>query len=475
MLEQIARAFAESEPTAEYWILRLVEDTTHVLTVRQNIVEPPYTHHDAGAMLTVLDGGGIGYGATCDLTPQGLSRAFKAARSWARATAVNTLLVPGDYPRLVSQGNYHYPGEIPWDSWSLSQKVELLQEACAGLKAGDAIVDWYAYVSHTRRESVLVSGHGGWIEQSMATIQPVLGSVANRGADTQSRSLGRDSLRQGGLEHFERIEYLSQSPRIAAEALELLDAPTCPSGPNMLVLMPSQVVLQVHESIGHPLELDRILGDERNYAGTSFVTPDMFGHYRYGSSLLNVTFAPDVPGQAASYRFDDDGTAAEKAYLIRAGILKRPLGGAISQARSGLPGVANSRADGWNRPPIDRMANVNLEPGGDSMADLIGGVERGVLMDTNRSWSIDDSRNKFQFGCEVGWLIEDGEVKGMVRNPGYRGISAAFWRSLDGLGNRDTFEVLGLSNCGKGEPNQGVATGHAAPACRFREVEVFGK
>ncbi|MEE8435961.1 MAG: TldD/PmbA family protein, partial [bacterium] len=212
-----------------------------------------------------------------------------------------------------------------------------------------------------------------------------------------------------------------------------------------------------------------------NYAGTSFVTPDMFGSYRYGSSLLNVTFDPDVPGETASYRFDDDGSEAGKEFLIQDGILLRPLGGAISQARGGLPGVANSRAEGWNRPPIDRMANINLEPGGDSLDQLIGQVERGVLMDTNRSWSIDDSRNKFQFGCELGRLIEDGELQGIVRDPGYRGISATFWRSLSGVGNPDTLEVLGLGSCGKGEPNQIVSTGHAAPACKFHDVEVFGE
>jgi predicted Zn-dependent protease len=234
------------------------------------------------------------------------------------------------------------------------------------------------------------------------------------------------------------------------------------------------MALQIHESIGHPLELDRILGDERNYAGTSFVTEDMFGKYRFGSELLNVTFDPRVGGELASYAADDDGTPAEPVHLIRRGILERPLGGRLSQARSGLPGVANARASGWDRPPIDRMANINLEPGEDRLDDLIKKVERGVLMDTNRSWSIDDSRNKFQFGCELGRLIEDGEPKDLVRNPGYRGISSGFWRSLAGVGNLEALEVLGVPYCGKGEPNQAVYVGHASPPCLFRDVSVFG-
>ncbi|MGD8931769.1 MAG: TldD/PmbA family protein, partial [Chromatiales bacterium] len=239
-------------------------------------------------------------------------------------------------------------------------------------------------------------------------------------------------------------------------------------------LMPNQMVLQIHESIGHPLELDRILGDERNYAGTSFVTLEMFGSYRYGSELLNVTYDPSRPEQLASYGFDDEGTPAERRYLIRKGILERPLGGAGSQARTGLPGVANARACSWNRPPIDRMANLNLEPDSSSLEQLIGSIERGILMEANRSWSIDDSRNKFQFGCELGRLIEQGELKGLVRNPNYRGISAGFWRNLAMVGDADTLQVGGTPNCGKGEPNQVIQVGHASPACVFRNVEVFG-
>jgi predicted Zn-dependent protease len=241
-----------------------------------------------------------------------------------------------------------------------------------------------------------------------------------------------------------------------------------------LLLMPSQMMLQIHESIGHPLELDRILGDERNFAGTSFVTPDMFGHYQYGSSLLNVSFDPSRAEQLASYQWDDDGSPAQKELVIRNGILERPLGGAISQARAGLPGVAAARATSWNRPPLDRMSNLNVEAGSSSLQEMIAQVEHGIMMDTNMSWSIDDSRNKFQFGCEMGRLIENGELKGVVKNPNYRGISATFWRSLKAVGNGDTLEVLGTPFCGKAEPSQVIRVGHASPACLFDQVEVFG-
>ena len=239
------------------------------------------------------------------------------------------------------------------------------------------------------------------------------------------------------------------------------------------------MVLQIHESIGHPLELDRILGDERNYAGTSFVTLDMFGSYTYGSELLNVSFDPTISEQLASYGFDDEGTPATKEFVIEKGKLLRPLGGATSQVRAqplqpGITGVANARSCSWNRPPIDRMANLNVEPGDSSFEDMVGSIERGVYMETNLSWSIDDSRNKFQFGCEYGRMIEDGELTGVVKNPNYRGVSASFWRNLAKVGDRSTVQVMGTPYCGKGEPNQMVRVGHASPTCLFRDVEVFG-
>jgi predicted Zn-dependent protease len=176
----------------------------------------------------------------------------------------------------------------------------------------------------------------------------------------------------------------------------------------------------------------------------------------------------------ASYGFDDEGTEAQRCYLIKEGILLRPLGSATSSRRAGLPGGAHARACDWNRPPIDRMANLNMEPGPSTLEQLIAPIEQGILMDTNRSWSIDDSRNKFQFGCEYGRLIRNGELKEVVKNPNYRGISATFWRSLKGVGDKTTLVVMGTPTCGKGEPNQMIPVGHASPACVFENVDVFG-
>ena len=231
-------------------------------------------------------------------------------------------------------------------------------------------------------------------------------------------------------------------------------------------------MLQLHESIGHPLELDRILGDERNYAGTSFVTADMFRKYQYGSELLNVVYEPDVAGELASYAFDDEGARAEKSYIIRGGVLQRGLGSVISQHRLGVPGVACSRSSHWARPSLDRMANLNIEAGTSSLDELIASVEDGVYMDMNRSWSIDDSRNKFQFGCEWGRRIVGGKLGEVVKSPSYRGVSANFWQSLAGVGRERA--ILGTPHCGKAEPNQAIRVGHATPHCLFRQVDVFG-
>jgi predicted Zn-dependent protease len=378
-------------------------------------------------------------------------------------------------PRHANQGTYASRVERPWTSLALAGRIELARQACRRLDVGARIVDRRAALMRRRIEVAIVSSAGAHIEQHFEHVCPSLVAVANEGAITERRTwAGENCARQGGLEQIDSLGFVERAAPLAEQAISLLSAAECPTGVMDLVLMPGQMVLQIHESIGHPLELDRILGDERNYAGSSFVTPDMFGSYRYGSELLDVTFDPTRPEQVASYAYDDDGTPAEKVFVIRRGILQRPLGGAVSQARSGLPGVACARANGWQRPAIDRMANINLEPGSSTVEEMIAGVERGVLMDVNRSWSIDEERDKFQFGCEVGWSIRDGKLGGLVRAPGYRGRAATFWRSLKAVGRADTLEVWGPLNCGKGEPNQAIHVGHASPACLFSDVEVFG-
>ena len=460
---------------ADFWSLRFVEETCESFSVQRNVQQPWAVLTDRGVMASVYAGGGYGYAATADTSPQGLRNALQRAQAWALGTARLALIDSRTLPRPAPRGRYVSPSfdrPLPSHSdWYEMLQRESLQAAC-----DPRIVDWEALVDVLKATHRLITSEGGDVVQWHRYLYPSISVTAHADGVTQQRSLNgqRGMCQQGGVEILDRVGFAGSGRRVAEEALELLLAPNCPSGRMDVLLAPDQMVLQIHESIGHPLELDRILGDERNFAGTSFVTPDMFGTYRYGSEHLNITFDPTRPEELASYAFDDDGTAAERTFLIRDGILERPLGGAISQSRAGLPGVANARAASWNRPPIDRMANLNLEPGDATFDALVAGIERGVLLETNASWSIDDSRNKFQFGCERGRVIENGRLGHVVKNPNYRGISAEFWRSLARVGNAETVRVLGTPYCGKGEPSQTIRVGHTSPACVFTNVDVFG-
>lgn len=467
--------FRQIAPSVDFCSLRFVREHTEFLSVRQNVLQPVATSEDSGAMLTVHEGGGMGYAATSDLSLSGLRSAALQARDWAQQSAGHSVIDFTTIAREPCQGEYTTVERTPWSTLPLSDKIALLQHESKRLQTDDRIVDWEASLLYTELDTLLVTADGGRVQQRFRYLVPMLSATANAGTETQTRTFGgRGYARQGGLESLDAVGFYTAAPRLAAEALQLLSAPNCPTDRMAVLLAPDQMILQIHESIGHPLELDRILGDERNYAGTSFVTPDMFGTYQYGSELLNITFDPTRPEQFVSYGFDDEGQAAQREYLIQRGLLVRALGGSTSQVRAALPGVANARACSWNRPPIDRMANLNLEPGESTLAEMIASVERGIYMQTNCSWSIDDSRNKFQFGCEWGQLIDNGVLTTVVKNPNYRGISATFWRSLHMTGNVDTLEVMGTPNCGKGEPNQVIRVGHASPACLFTHVEVFG-
>jgi len=446
--------------------------------VRQDVAEPPQLSVNRGAMVTVVDKGGLGYAATSDLSKAGLADAIARAQRYAQLTRGRSVV---DYSLIElprPTGSYRSPVGQDTAAVSRREKFDLLANESRRCRIDDRIVDWDASLWTTKVRQAYLAADGGMVEQSFDMLVPNLSATAYADGETQTRThAGRYNgfCRQGGMEILEAFGLDGAGRAVAEGALELLGAPNCPSGKMDVILMPDQMMLQIHESIGHPLELDRILGDERNFAGTSFVTLDMFGKYQYGSELLDVTFDPTRPEQFASYGWDDDGMKAERQYVIRKGLLERPLGGSVSQARAGgIAGVANTRACSWNRPPIDRMANLNVEPGDSTLDELIASIDNGVLMRTNVSWSIDDSRNKFQFGCERARVIENGKLGHVVKNPNYRGISANFWRSLARVGSADTMQVLGTPYCGKGEPSQVIRVGHASPACVFTGVDVFG-
>ena len=459
------------------WIgLREVYETHTPRMIRDGVPVVNSRSSTHGIMVEVLVNGQFGYFGTPNMTPKGISRAAELAYTQAKIASHHPVYVFDQSARPAHQGFYKSPFLKSRSTLSAGDLNELLIEAYNHLKISDKIVSASALCQVIESNFKFISSNGSDINQEFLMLEFDLSATAADGANQQTRTFGgmRGTCRQMGMEYFDKHEIMYNANKIGEQAIELLDAENCPTGKMDLVIASDQMMLQIHESIGHALEVDRILGDERNYAGWSFVKLEDFGSLKYGSDLMNITFDPTLESEYASYAFDDGGLKANKEFLIKDGLLVRGLGGQESQIRSGLDGVANFRASSWNRAPIDRMANINLEPGESSFDELISQVEHGVYVESNKSWSIDDYRNKFQFGCEYGRLIENGKLTKVLKNPNYRGVSTPFWNSLKGVGNKDTFGIYGTPNCGKGEPNQVIRVGHASPVCLFDKIEVFG-
>lgn len=467
-------ALEQARKSCEWAGLRYSRELTTSRVVRNDQPEANQSSLEEGVMAEVLVDGHIGYAATADLSPEGIRAAFDRALATTRATAKHKVFSFTPATRPVAKGEYKSPRAKSFDQISVAEITDCLLAGTKAMATSPLVVNRQASAKIVQTQIDLFSTSGSDSRQNFEMVDVDLSTTASDKGESQTRTWGGGVSGQRGAEVFDRARFALEGARAAGEALELLDAEDCPTGTMDLILMPDQMNLQIHESIGHPLEVDRILGDERNYAGWSFVKKEDFGKLRYGSKLMNITFDPKVANELASYAFDDGGNPATREFLIQEGLLLRGLGALESQTRSGVPGVANFRSASWNRAPIDRMANLNLEPGSATLEEMIAQVKFGVLMYTNRSWSIDDYRNKFQFGCEYGRLIENGQVTKTVKNPNYRGVTVDFWNRLAAVGNRSTWGAFGTFNCGKGEPSQVIRVGHASPACLFRGVEVFG-
>lgn len=459
------------------WLaIHFIQEVSQSRSVRNEKLDPVRWGIDEGVRIEVMINGHLGYAGTSSMDPQAIENALHRA---VALTHLASAAKAFDFPRSVrppSLGSYQSPVRQNLDSTSLAELNDFLMRCTRSMAVSPLIVQRMGEVSFTRRTQRSASSNGSHIEQDFLFFTSNFIATAQEGSETQKRSTNGPVARcfQGGLEQLAQDQLLADCKRIGEQALELLRAENCPSGRMDTILAPDQLYLQIHESIGHPLELDRILGDERNYAGWSFVKLSDFGHLQYGSPLLNVVFDPTVKGEFASYSFDESGLPSRKEYLIKDGVLLRALGSLESQIRAKTPGVANFRSASWNRAPIDRMANINIEPGQTSLKDMIASVDRGILMEANQSWSIDDYRDKFQFGCEYARLIENGKLTQVVKNPNYRGRTLEFWSKLKAVGSAQDWEVYGSPYCGKGEPNQVIRVGHASPHCLFGDLEVFG-
>ena len=456
------------------WVgLRLLKESTTWRVIRDGNPQANTRHTSCGVMVEVLCNGQFAYFATPSITMEAVRDAAEKACRYAMAASRYSVHSFTAESRPANKGNYASPYKMLQDEISPGRINEMMLKANDALKVSDKIVSVHAATGVVESSSHFVSSNGSDISQDFLYVGTSFSATSQDGSVIQKRT-EEDKNQQVGMELLDEQGILEKCNTIGSQAVELLGAEECPTEKMDLVLDSDQMMLQIHESIGHALEIDRILGDERNYAGWSFVNLEDFGNLQYGSNLLNVTFDPSISNEFASYGYDDGGMKADKEFIIKDGLLVRGLGGKESQIRSNVPGVANFRSSDWNRAPIDRMANLNVEPGSSSFDDIISSVERGVFMQTNRSWSIDDYRNKFQFGCEYAKLIENGKLTKTLKNPNYRAISTPFWNSLSMVGNDDTFDVYGTPYCGKGEPNQSIRVGHASPVCKFNDIEIFG-
>lgn len=457
----------------EWFAFREVRETTDDLGFRNGKTDRSRSSIDHGLFVEVYLDGHFSSASTRDLTQVGVTAAFQQALAAARLVKESKIY---NFPlsvRPASTGRY-ISALGGSDKLSRAALIDGMVSLNQAMKVSEQIKTTRSFVRGIKTQQYYLSSQGADWQQDFDMIMTEFSATAENSKDSQTRSDhgGLANCYQMSADKLDFKSMLADADRVGREACELLEAPNCPEQTCDLILSPDQMLLQIHESIGHPLELDRILGDERNFAGWSFVKPTDFGNLRYGSPLMNITFDPTVAEELASYAFDEIGNPARREYLIKDGILLRGLGSLESQVRLGLPGVANGRASSWNRPVIDRMANINLEPGTSTVEELVSKVENGVLMHSNRSWSIDDYRDKFQFGCEYGKIIKDGKIQNTVKNPNYRGRTVNFWSQLKGLSHKP--EVYGSPYCGKGEPSQIIRVGHSSPYALFSQIEVFG-
>jgi TldD protein len=391
---------------------------------------------------------------------------FAAAARGAGAKALS--------PLQGMSGSFRSPVERDPFSVPLEEKVAVCLRAEEGLAGPDIIVR-RAMVRALREDKVLVSSDGVEVEQELTEAGGGLDCAAAGNGLYQVRSYpsaGVGGSEQGGWEIVERLELEREAPRLAEQAAALLTADLCPAKVTTLVIDGDQTALQVHESVGHPTELDRVYGTEASYAGTSFLKPSDLGSLRYGSEYMNISADPTTPGGLGTFGFDDEGVPARREAVVDHGVLTGFLTSRETAARLGAGTGGSMRADGWNRMPLVRMTNLHLEPGEGSLDDLLAEVDDGVYMETNKSWSIDDKRLNFQFGTQIAWEIKKGKLGRMLRDATYTGITPQFWSKLDAVAGRDAWRMYGVTNCGKGQPGQGAHVSHGAAPARFRDVQV---
>jgi TldD protein len=457
---------------AEYADARAVVRRTQRISTKNGRVDQLTDTESEGIGVRVLVNGAWGFACDRRLTAEGARDAALRACAFARAAR-------GRGPRALAPlaaraGSYRTQFARDPFAVSIADKVDHCLRADEALNGPDVIVR-QASVRALREHKILLSSDGTDVEQETVECGGGLDCAAAADGIYQLRSYPSASVgmsQQRGWEFVEQLGLEREAPRVAEQASALLRADPCPAKVTTLVLDSDQTALQVHESVGHPTELDRVYGTEASYAGTSFLKPEDLRSLRYGSEYMNITADPTTPGGLGTFGFDDEGVPASRQPIVEAGVLTGFLTSRETAARIGSGEGGSMRADGWNRMPLVRMTNLHLDPGKGTLEDLLADVDDGIYMETNKSWSIDDKRLNFQFGTQIAWEIQDGKLARMLRDATYTGITPDFWGKLDAVAGPNAWQMQGITNCGKGQPGQGAHVSHGASPTRFRDVQV---
>ncbi len=458
-----------------YADIRVVHRQFEEVEVKNGNVEALTHDIDLGFGIRLFYHGAWGFACSSKVTKGEMESVLGKALRIAKASSTvrgESISFPSTSP-VVDQ----YKNSYSTDPFSISieTKLNLLLMADEILRKNKKVKISEAFMGSYKTEKTFSSTEGSWIEQEIVECGAGIAATAIEGGEVQVRSYPnsfRGNFATRGFEWVEALRLGDHASQVAEEAEQLLSAKPCPSKITTLILDSSQLALQIHESIGHPIELDRILGTEASYAGTSFLNPEMVGHFRYGSEHVNIVADATLPGGLGTFGYDDEGIRAQRVPILSQGVLMNLLTSRETAHSLGKESNGTMRADGWNRIPLIRMTNINLEPGEWALDQMIGETEEGVFLSTNRSWSIDDKRINFQFGTEIGWEIMRGKLGAMVKNPTYTGITPHFWSSCDAVANRDHWAMWGTPNCGKGEPGQVAHVGHGTAPARFRNVQI---
>ena len=476
MNDLVSRALDTAARSAQYADVRLVETSQERFVVRNGVVDTLSMDESLGIGVRVLVDGAWGFASSNLLSPAEADRVAVTAVAVAKASASLSAGPVELGPPVTSRGVYTTPVKIDPFTISPEAKLALLFEADAAMAPVQGLSARQSNLIFIRERKTFANSEGAMVEQTIFEAGGGIQATAVGEGEVQRRSYPQSFGRQQGCAGWEYVldmELAENAERTATEAVSLLTADRCPSDVTTTIIIGgSQLGLQIHESCGHAIELDRVMGSEAAYAGTSFLTTDKLHDFQYGSEQVNITAdSVRTPG-LGSFGWDDEGVPAQSTPIIDAGRFVGYLMSRETAASLGMASNGTMRAASWNRIPLIRMTNVSLEPGTWELEDLIADTEDGIFMDLNRSWSIDDRRYNFQFGTEVGYEIKNGKLGRLLRNCTYTGITPEFWRSCDAVCNDKHWNMWGTPNCGKGQPGQLGHTGHGAAPARFRNVRV---